>query len=59
MKTSFNTIASGKQTHNCRFTTQSMCLKKKKDGCIQAKSRRECEKYEMNLCLGGKMRSFF
>lgn len=30
MKTSFNTVSSGKQTHNCRFTTQSMYLKKKK-----------------------------
>ena len=37
MKTSFNTISSGKQTHNCRFTTQSMCLKKKKMGAYRPK----------------------
>lgn len=30
MKTNFNTVSSGKQTHNCRFTTQNMCFKKKK-----------------------------
>lgn len=32
--------------------------KKKKDMCIQIKTRSQCEKCEPHLCLGGKMRSF-
>lgn len=57
MKTSFNTVSSGKQTHNCRFTTQSMCLKKKKK--MGAYRPKEGNVKNMNLCLGSKMRSFF
>ena len=37
MKTSFNTVSSRKQTHNCRSMTQNMCLKKKKMGAYRPK----------------------
>ena len=30
MKTTYNTVSSGKKTLNCRFTTQNLYLKKKK-----------------------------
>ena len=30
MKTTYNTVSSGKKTLNCRFTTQNLYLKKKR-----------------------------
>lgn len=57
MKTIYNTVSSGKKT--IVGSQHKIYIVKKKDVCIQAKTRRECKKYETNLCLGGKMKSFF